>query len=78
MIMLDEPLLLSGQIQQTTNCIFFLFFQKTECDISGKLSPLESVCMKYQVLLPGKNKKKYFKMMSAEKVTHGVDWLPSN
>ena len=60
--------------QQTTNSadnelvIFSLFFftQKTGFDIACKLSPLETVCMKCQILFSGKNKKQYFKMFSAE------------
>ena len=37
--------------------IFFLFFfQKTEFDLSCTLSPMEIICMKYQILLSRKNK----------------------
>ena len=39
--------------------IFFLFFpQKTGSDISCKLSPQETICMKCQILFFEKNKKK--------------------
>ena len=34
-------------------------FQKTGFDISCKLSPLETICMKCQILFSGKNKKKF-------------------
>ena len=45
----------SGQIQHTTNWWHFSYFsQETEFDISSKLSP---ICMKCQILFPGKNKK---------------------
>ena len=37
---------------------FFLFSQETGFDISCKLkSPVETICMKYQILLSGKYKK---------------------
>ena len=36
---------------------FFLFFQKTGFGISCKLSPLETICMKCQILFSWKNKK---------------------
>ena len=36
------------------------FSQKTGFDISCKLSPMETVCMKCQILFSGKNKKKIF------------------
>ena len=39
--------------------IFFLFFfQKTGFDISCKLSPVETICMKCQILFSRKIKKK--------------------
>ena len=45
--------------------IFFLFFpyfsQLTGFDISCKLSPLETICMKYQIQFSGKNKEKISK-----------------
>ena len=34
------------------------FSQKTRFDISCKLSPMETVCMKYQILFSGENEKK--------------------
>ena len=43
--------------------MFFLFFQKTGFDISCKLSPLETICMKCQILFSGNI---FFKMSSAE------------
>ena len=46
-----------------------MFSQKTGSDISCKLSPVETICMKYQNLLSGKSKKKkYFStgMLSAK------------
>ena len=38
---------------------YYFFFQKTGFDISRKLSPMKTVCMKFQILFPGKNKKKH-------------------
>ena len=46
-----KPLPLYGLIQQTTNWWYFFFnfiFQKTESDMSCKLSPLKTYCMKCQ------------------------------
>ena len=52
------PLPLSGHFQQTTNWWYFSYFsQKTGFDISCKLSPQETVCMKCQILFSGKNNK---------------------
>ena len=42
------------------------FSQKTGFDISCKLSPLETICMKCQMLFSGKNKKNIFSLSSAE------------
>ena len=50
-------LYLFGLIQQTTKWHFSYFSQKTGFDISCKLSPLETICRKYQNLFSGKNKK---------------------
>ena len=36
----------------------FLFFQKTDFDISCKLFPVETICMKCQILFSGKNIRK--------------------
>ena len=38
--------------------IVFLFSQKTGFDVSCKLSPVETICMKCQILFYLKNKKK--------------------
>ena len=45
--------------------IFFYFSQKTGLKIACKLSAVEIICMKCQILLSGENKK-YFKITSAE------------
>ena len=37
--------------------VVFFFFQKTGFDISCRLSPLETICMKCQILFPGKKRK---------------------
>ena len=51
---------------------FFLFFQKTGFDISCKLSPMETICMKCQILifLGGffEKKKKIFQNVAYYKV----------
>ena len=45
---------------------FFSYFpQKTGFDISCKLSPVETVCMKHQILISGKNRKN-INLLSAE------------
>ena len=38
---------------------FFFFFQKIRFDISCKLSPEETICMKFQTLFSEKEKKIY-------------------
>ena len=45
---------------------FFNFSQKTGYDISCKLSPEETICMKCQSLFSGKNKKNIINLSSAE------------
>ena len=40
---------------------FFLFFPGNKIGISCKLSPIETVCMKCQILLAGKNEKNIIK-----------------
>ena len=45
---------------------FFVFFSETGVDISCKLSPIETVCMKFQILFSGKNKKNIISLSSAE------------
>ena len=47
------PLPLSGLIQMTNWWYLFYFSQKTGSDISCKLSPLETICMKCQNLFSG-------------------------
>ena len=49
--------------------IFSYFSKKTGFDISCKLSLMETICMKCQILFSGKNMKKYFSMLSAENFT---------
>ena len=51
---------------------FFYFSQKTGYDISCKLSPKETICMKCQILFFGKNKKKIINLSSAENVQRVV------
>ena len=36
--------------------IFFIFSQKTGFEISCKLSPLETICMKFQIMFTNKNR----------------------
>ena len=48
--------------------LFSNFSQKTGFDILCELSPLETICMKYQILFLGKIRK-YFKTSSAENFT---------
>ena len=51
------------------NIFFFIFYfsQKTDFELSCKLSPMEEVCMKCQILFSGK-KKTYINLSSAELV----------
>ena len=59
--------------------IFFLFFPENRIwhfmqmeTICIKCHPMETICMKCQILLSGKNKKKYFNMLSDENFTQIV------
>ena len=45
---------------------FFLFFPETKFDISCKLSSMETICMKSQILISGKNKKHITTLSSSE------------
>ena len=45
---------------------FSYFSKKIRYNISGKLSPLEPICMKSQILSSGKNKKNVTNLLSAE------------
>ena len=54
------------------NKCFSYVSQKTGFDFSCKLSPLETICIKYQNLISGKKIRKYFNMSSAENFTQGV------
>ena len=49
---------------------FFFFFQKISFDMSCKLSPLETVCMKCQSLFSWTNK--YFKMSAECFTLHAI------
>ena len=46
--------------------IFFLFFPGNSLNISCKMSPMEIICMKSQILFPGKNKKNIINVSSSE------------
>ena len=52
--------------RQHFEIFFSYFFQKTGFDISCKLSPEETICMKCQILFTGKNKKNIINLSSAE------------
>ena len=70
MVLNCKPLPLHQQIQQTTLMIFCLVFPlKIGFYISCKFSPEETIYMKCQRLFSERNKKKYFKMLSAERFT---------
>ena len=46
--------------------IFFLFFLETVFDISCELSPQEPICITWQILFSGKNKKDIISLLSTE------------
>ena len=46
--------------------IFFTFFPWAGFDISCKLSPMETICMKFQILFSGKKRKNITNVSSAE------------
>ena len=52
--------------QMTFLNIFLIFSQETGFDISCTLSPIETVCIKCQILLAGKIKKVSSNTLSAE------------
>ena len=49
-----------------TEIFYLIFSQKTDFDISCKLSPIETICTKCQILFSGKNKKNITNLSSAE------------
>ena len=51
---------------------FFLIFPETGFCISRQFSPQERICIKCQSLFSGKNRKKYFKMISGEIFTQSA------
>ena len=51
---------------------FSNFSQQTGFDISCKLSPKETICIKCQILFSGKNKKNFINSSSAENAQRGV------
>ena len=52
---------------------FSYLSQKTGFDISCKLSPMETICMKCQILFSRKNKKNIVNLLSAELAQSGND-----
>ena len=51
--------------RQHIEIFFSYFFQKTGFDISRKLSQMETICIKCQILFSGKNKKNIIDLLSA-------------
>ena len=45
---------------------FSYFPQETDFDISCKLSPMETICTKCQIMFTGENKKNIINLSSAE------------
>ena len=60
--------------RRQTDDIFHIFSKKLGFDISCKLSPEETICMKCQVLVSGNYKKKYTKTISKSLL---LNFLPS-
>ena len=54
--------------------IFFLIFPENRF---WNFMQIEKICKKCQTLFSGKNKKKYFKMLSAEALTITTLWVNS-
>ena len=52
--------------RQHFEIVFLFFFQKSGSDISCKLLPLKTICMKCQILFSGKNKKNITNLLNAE------------
>ena len=55
-----------GKIYRKRYIEFFLFPQKTEFDMSCQLSPIETLCLKCQILFSGRNKKNIIILSSAK------------
>ena len=54
-------------LHEMSNSVFWEIRKtKTGFNISCTLSPVETICMKYQSLFPGKNKKNIIKLSAAE------------
>ena len=55
-------------VQEMTDWLYFSYFVSRKQDLMFHANCLRwrQICIKYQVLFPGKNKGKYFKMLSAE------------
>ena len=58
--------MLSTRGKISADDILKYFSLKTGFDISCKLSPMETICMKCQILLTGKKKKNIINLSSAE------------
>ena len=79
----NQPFPLSGLIQQMTNWWYFSYLsQEKGFDISCKLSPKETICMKCRILFSGKKIRKIFQILSAStiytalsKLCASVEWL---
>ena len=56
----------SNSLNRRVFVMFSYFSPHTRLDISCKLSPMETVCIKYQSLSSGKNKKNIINLLSAK------------
>ena len=67
---------IGDNVQEMSKPVFLDFYlsQETGFDISCKFSPLEKICMKFQVLCSGKKQEKYFKILSAEIFTRSAHY----
>ena len=73
---MSKPVLL-GKIRKSISkylLLFLFYFKKTRFDISFKLSPMETICLKCQNLFSWKNKKQYYKVIALILVNIVPSW----
>ena len=74
---MSKPVLL-GKIRKSISkyllSTFLIFSKKTRFDISFKLSPMETICLKCQNLFSWKNKKQYYRVIALILVNIVPSW----
>ena len=63
---LREAIIRDKRVRDNESQLYFYFSQKTGLDTSCKLSPMETICMKCQILFSGRSKKNIINLSSAD------------